>query len=50
MNYLVSCDVRPPNAMNILGLRIVSMILGHEPLSPNAMKLRVVDEIKDSES
>ena len=37
MNNSVSYDLRPPDAMNSLGLRIISMILGHEPMSPNDM-------------
>ena len=37
MNDLVSHDLRPLDAMNSLRLRIISMILGHEPMSPNVM-------------
>ena len=37
MNDLVSHDLKPPDAMNSSGLRIISMILGREPMSPNAM-------------
>ena len=36
MNDLVSCDFRPLDAMNGSRLRIISMILGCEPMSPNA--------------
>ena len=63
MNNSVSYDLRTPDAMNSLGLRIISMILGCEPMSPNSinnsrlwMKLRnlshevrVLDAIKSSE-
>ena len=37
MNDSVSHNLRPPNAMNISGLRIISLILVHEPTSPNTM-------------
>ena len=37
MNDSISLDLRPPDAMNNSGLRIISMILSHEPMSPNAM-------------
>ena len=37
MNDSVSHDLRPLDVLNSLGLRIISMILGHEPLSLNAM-------------
>ena len=63
MNESVSHDLRPPNVMNISGLRIISMILGHEPMSPSTMnnsrlwmklktlshEVRVLDAIKSSE-
>ena len=63
MNDLISCDLRPPNAINSSRLRIISMILGHEPMSPNAMinsrlwmklrtsshEVRVLDAIKSLE-
>ena len=63
MNDSISHHLRPPDAMNSLGLRIISMILGCEPMSPNSinnsrlwMKLRnlshevrVLDAIKSSE-
>ena len=37
VNDSVSRDLRLPDAMNSSGLRIISMILGREPMSPNAM-------------
>ena len=37
MNDSISHDLRPSNAMNSSRLRIISMILGREPMSPNAM-------------
>ena len=37
MNDSISRDLRPPNAMNSLVLRIISMILGGEPMSLYAM-------------
>ena len=63
MNDSVSYDLRPLDAMNSLGLRIISMILGCEPMSPNAMndlglwmklktsshKVKALDKIKISE-
>ena len=63
MNDSVSYDLRPLDAMNSLRLRIISMILGCEPMSPNSinnsrlwMKLgnlihevRVLDAIKSLE-
>ena len=63
MNDSVSCDLKPPDAMNSSGLRIISMILGHEPMSLNAMnnpglwmklktlshEVRALDAIKSSE-
>ena len=38
MNDLGSCDIRPLDAMNNLGLRMICMILGHEPIAFDAMK------------
>ena len=63
MNDSVSRDLRPPYAMNSLWLRIISMILGCEPMSPNTMnnsglwmklktpshEVRALDAIKSSE-
>ena len=37
MNDSISHPLRPPDAMNSSGLRIISMILGHEIMSPNAI-------------
>ena len=37
VNDSVSRDLRLPDAMNSSGLRIISMILGREPMSPNVM-------------
>ena len=37
MNDLVLCDLKPPDVLNSLVLRIISMILGHEPMIPNTM-------------
>ena len=37
MNDLISYDLRPLDGMNRSQLRIISMILGHEPMSPNVM-------------
>ena len=37
MNDFVSYDLKLPNAINSSGQRIISMILGREPMSPNAM-------------
>ena len=37
MNDSISRDLRPTYAMISSGLRIISMILGCEPMSPNAM-------------
>ena len=62
MNDSVSRDLRSPNAMNSSRLRIISMILGCEPMSPNAMnnsgllmklktpshEVRALDAIKSS--
>ena len=56
-------QLKPSDAMNSSGLRIISMILGCEPMSPNVMNnsrlwmklktpshgVRVVDAIKSSE-
>ena len=63
MNDSISHHLRPPDAMNSLRLRIISMILGHEPMSLNAMnnlglwiklktlshEVRALDAIKSSE-
>ena len=62
MNDSVSHDLRPSDAMNGLGLRFISMILGHEPMSLNFMnnsrlwmklktpshEVRALDAIKSS--
>ena len=37
MNDSVSIDLRPPDATNNSGMRIISIILGHETMSLNAM-------------
>ena len=37
MNDSVSHDLMPSDAMNSSGSRIISMILAHEPMSPNVM-------------
>ena len=37
MNDSVSRDLMPSDAMNSSGSRIISMILAHEPMSPNVM-------------
>ena len=37
MNDSVSHDLKPPDAMNSLRLRIILMILGREPMTLNAM-------------
>ena len=63
MNDSMSRDLRSSNAMNSSRLRIISMILGREPMSPNAMnnsgllmklktpshEVRALDAIKSSE-
>ena len=63
VNDSVSRDLKPPDAMNSSGLRIISMILGREPMSPNAMnnsrlrmklktsihEVKALDAIKSSE-
>ena len=38
MNVSRSCDLRPLDAMSNLGLRMIWMILGREPIALNAMK------------
>ena len=38
MNDSKSHDLKPLNAMNNLGLRMIWMILGHEPMTLNVMK------------
>ena len=62
MNNSISQYLRPPDAMNSSGLRIISMILGREPMSLNAMnnpglwmklktlshEVRALDAIKSS--
>ena len=37
MNNLGSCELRPLDAMNNLGIRMIWMILGHEPMSLDVM-------------
>ena len=37
MNDLVCHDLWPPDAINSSRLRMISMILGREPMSPNVM-------------
>ena len=50
MNNLVSRDLRPLDAMNNLGLRMIWIILGHEYGFKCYEKLRVVDDVEDSRS
>ena len=37
MNNSVSYELRPLDAMNNIGLKMIYMILGHEPMILNAM-------------
>ena len=37
MNHLESCELRPLDGMNIIALRVIWMILGHEEKAPNVM-------------
>ena len=37
VNNLGSCELRPLDAMNNLGIRMISTILGHEPMNFNIM-------------
>ena len=48
MNDLGSHELRPLDAMNNLGLRVIWMILGWEKGSKCYEKLRVVDDMNDS--
>ena len=63
MNHSVSYDLRPLDILNSSVLRIISIILGHEPMILNAMntsrlwmklktlshEVRALDAIKSSE-